>query len=104
MKYNIVLTASFYKDAEEISHYITYRLGAPKAAERLVADAYQSIKSLANSPCSGRVFTLSDGTSTVYRRINIRNYALFYSVDERTNTVYIQRFIYGRRNLDQILT
>jgi len=103
MSYKIVMVSSFYKDANEIFFYISQRLGAQQAAEGLLEQVYQKAKKLADSPALGRVFILTDGTKTEFRRINVRNYSMFYYVNEEKHTIEIRRLIYSRRNLELIL-
>jgi len=103
MPYEVVLVSSFYKDASEIYDYISQRLGAPQAAERLIDEAYRRAKGLSETPTIGRIFVTSNGTPTKFRRINIRNYSMFYYINEDEHTVEVHRFIYGRRNLELIL-
>ena len=103
MSYNVVLVSSFYKDANEIYEYLSQRLGAQQAAERLLEESYRRAQKLADSPTLGRIFILADGTQTKFRRVNIRNYALFYYINEEEQTVEIHRLIYSRRNLELIL-
>ena len=33
-----------------------------------------------------------------YRKITVKNYIVFYRVDDKANTIYIMRVIYGRRD------
>ena len=103
MPYNVVLVPSFHRDAWSVFSYISQRLGAPQAAERLLEEAERRAQRLADFPTQGKIFVLSDGTQTKYRRINVRNYAMFYRINEETHTVEIHRFIYGRRNLELLL-
>lgn len=41
--------------------------------------------------------------SKEYRKAVIKNYIMFYSVDEVKQTIYIMRFIYGRRDYINLL-
>ena len=41
--------------------------------------------------------------SKKYRKAVIKNYIMFYRVDEEKQTIYIMRFIYGRRDYINLL-
>lgn len=41
--------------------------------------------------------------SKEYRKAVIKNYIMFYRVDEVKQTIYIMRFIYGRRDYINLL-
>ena len=38
-----------------------------------------------------------------YRWVGIKNYIVFYTVDEASKNVYVERILYGRRDWQQIL-
>lgn len=41
--------------------------------------------------------------SKKYKKAVIKNYIMFYRVDEEKQTIYIMRFIYGRRDYINLL-
>ena len=38
-----------------------------------------------------------------YRKAIIKNYIMFYRADEENDTVYIMRFLYGRRDYIRLI-
>jgi len=38
-----------------------------------------------------------------YRKALIKNYIMFYRVDDKTRTIYVMRFIYGGRDYIKLL-
>ena len=73
-------------------------MSAPKAANDLLDDILKCYDSISLNPL---MYVLCDNyrlKSKEYRKAVIKNYIMFYRVDEVKQTIYIMRFIYGRRD------
>jgi plasmid stabilization system protein ParE len=76
-------------------------LQAPAASERLKDEIKRTYKNLKQNPFMYPVVPSNDLASMGFRFIMVKNYMLFYIVEEKQ--VNIIRFLYGRRNWINIL-
>lgn len=88
-------------DMLEIVKYISDKLKNPDAALRLANEFIDSAQSICVFPYSHNVYTPIKPLEAEYRRIIVKNYMMFYTVDENTKTVTIMRVIYAKRNMNE---
>ena len=100
-KYELRYLPIFSADLTEAVMYISNVLHNPQAAERLVSDTEKAILERLNSPLSHQPYQSVRKRKHTYYRINIRNFSVFYVVID--NIMEVRRFIYGKRNIDNIL-
>jgi toxin ParE1/3/4 len=84
-------------------HYIAENLQNPIAAKRLFAEYEKTTKFLVDMPY---VFALVHDEYLAKRGIRsvpVKNYQVFYSIQETDKKVLILRFLYGRRDWQHIL-
>lgn len=91
------------RDIADAVNYIADELLAPKAALDLLDALDKSISRLKDFPYSCRVYQSVKPLEQEYRIILVKNYAVFYTVDEQKNLVEITRVIYAKRDLDKQL-
>jgi plasmid stabilization system protein ParE len=91
------------RDIAEAALYIAETLSAPKAAIDLLEALDVAISRLKELPYSCRVYQPAKPLDLEYRILHVKNYAVFYTVNEQEKTVEICRVIYAKRNLDQQL-
>ncbi|MGB4313387.1 MAG: type II toxin-antitoxin system RelE/ParE family toxin [Natronincolaceae bacterium] len=91
------------RDITDIVNYIAETLAAPKAALDLLKALHESISRLKDFPYSCRVYQPVKPLEQEYRILTIKNYAVFYTVNEQDKLVEIYRVIYAKRNLDKQL-
>ena len=103
MAYKLQTTEQADHDIREIIEYMVVQLTAPKAAivfkQKLLA-CYHLLK---DHPL---LFALCPDETLAklgYRFVPVKNYILFYRVDEDTKTVYISRVVYGKRKYSELL-
>lgn len=103
MKYNVVIERTAETDLLEILNYITNTLKEPKIA----SDIYRSIKneiiSLEHMPFRFQIVNEEPFRSIGVRRILVKNYSVFYIIDEEKKTVHIFRVLYARREWQNLL-
>lgn len=92
------------RDLTEIVSYIANCLQNPTAAYRLAEQIVEAADRLANYPYSNPVYRPVSPMRCEYRRVNVNNYLLFYTVEEEKQTVTVQRIIYGNRDCDALMT
>ena len=103
MNYNLVITKPAEKDLADILQYISKDLSAPKAANDLLDDILKCYDNISLNPL---MYALCDNDRLKikkYRKAVIKNYIMFYRVDEEKQKIYIMRFVYGRRDYINLL-
>lgn len=90
-------------DMIEIIRYIGAELKNPMAAEGLAADLIKAADSIAAHPYAYPVYTPIRPLKREYRKLLVKNYIIFYWVDEEKKTVTIARAVYAKRALSRIL-
>ena len=108
MTYKIEYLPSALLDLTEIADYIGGKLNNPEAADRLSETIVSTIEKLTDMPYRYPVYypvaTFSvKPLKMEYRKMVIKNYLVFYWVNEEKHLVTIARVIYGGRNIDNIL-
>ena len=88
-------------DLKEIVRYITYKLEAPRAAERLISKIEREMKKIADNPYRCHIFSSAEKLKQEYRVLHVDNYSLFYVVEQEKVEIY--RVIHARRDVLQIL-
>ncbi len=95
MKYKIEITQEAEKDFENIFTYISETLCNKQAALRI-----RSLTDMPNSyPKVKDMYLKKMGL----RFITVKNYIVFYTVEDEECKVYIVRILYGKRNWVKIL-
>ena len=103
MNYDIRITRAAEKDLNSAVDYIEFVLLNPQAADALLDEAESKIGELSVFP---EKFGLVDDPVLKdwgIRFTLVKNYIAFYVVSEENRTVYIVRFLYGKRNWISIL-
>ncbi len=99
--YNLEFLPSAKNDMLEIVKYISAELKNPVAASKLAEEFIASAENICIFPYSNNVYTPIKSLEKEYRRIIVKNYMMFYTVDEKTKTVTIMRVIYAKRDIDK---
>lgn len=98
MKYDVVVTNPAQDDLEEILNYISVDLSAPKSAIEMLNKIKSIFENLSINPLMYPLCNIDNLKAKNYRKAVINNYLMFYRVDDKNETIYIMRFIYGRRD------
>jgi plasmid stabilization system protein ParE len=103
MNYNIHISRAAERDLNNAADYIEFVLLNPQATNDLLDEAENKIGELSTFP---EKFALVD--DPVLKAWGIRftlmkNYIAFYVVSEENRTVYVVRFLYGKRDWITIL-
>ena len=104
MKYAIEYLPSALEDLKEIIRYIAHTLQNPKAAERLGLEIIKKTDLLADFPYSAPRYTPIKPLEYEYRKLLVKNYFVFYRIDETKKTVTVARVIYAKRNTASVAT
>ena len=101
--YFLNITEVAEEDILSAIKYIAYVLKAPMAANRLLDDIEKQEKTLENTP---NIYPFVPDKYLAKNGIKfalIKNYILFYVVNEDEKTVNVIRFLYGRRDWKNII-
>lgn len=103
MPYQIEYLPSALRDLTEIATYIGIRLQNPSAADKLAEQIVSTVEQLTVMPYRYPIYYPVKPLKREYRKIVVKNYLVFYWVDEEKHLVTIARVIYGGRNTDDVL-
>ena len=103
MKYKIEITQEAEKDFENIFTYISETLCNKQAALRMISLLDKNIRSLTDMPNSYPKVKDMYLKKMGLRFITVKNYIVFYTVEDEERKVYIVRILYGKRNWVKIL-
>jgi len=103
MKYSLYITDIAEKDILATVRYIANTLKNPIAANNLLDEIERYEKILEDTP--GMYPFVQDEylAAKGLKYLAIKNFLLFYTIDEKSKTVKIIRFLYGRRDWKNIL-
>ena len=104
MSYSLYITDIAEEDISASVTYIADALKNPIAANNLLDEIERHEKILGETP---NIYPLVRDESLARKGLRyamIKNYLLFYVVDENSKTVTVIRFLHGRRNWKSILT
>lgn len=89
------------QDLINIASYLAEVLKAPKAAIDFIDAVEIGIKRLAEFPFSCRVYTPINKLETEYRMLQVKNYAVLYTIVEQT--VEIHRVVFAKMDLTKVI-
>ncbi|GHT98884.1 hypothetical protein FACS1894142_5800 [Spirochaetia bacterium] len=90
-------------DFDSSYEYIKEKLEAPRAAEKLFDELINKLDYICKAPFSRPLVQDKHLASLGIRSIKIKNYVLYFNVDEESNTINALRFLYNKRNWIKIL-
>ena len=91
------------QDLTEIARYISHELCNPSAAEKLSNKMIKAADSLIDFPYSNSVHVTAKPLKQEYRKLIVRNYIMFYWIEEKEKLITIARVIYARRDYEKIM-
>lgn len=101
--YKIEYLPAALKDLTEIALYISNVLQNKKAALDLTQEIVGKVDGLACFPYKNAVYMPIRPLKYEYRRMTVKNYLVFYRVDEDLKQITVVRVIYARRNIGKLL-
>ena len=103
MTFQLHITSRAQADIEKAAEHIEFVLKNPQAADALIDAVEAEITSLSAMP--ERYALVDDDVLSSWgiRFVRIKNYLVFYRVDNSAGIVYIVRFLYGKSNWVSIL-
>ena len=101
--YELIVVPEAQYDIREILLYIVDELAAPQAALSLNEDLRHGIKSLSFMPKRTKPIEEQPWGEMGVRKIRIRNYYIYYWIDEENKTIKIIAVIYTRMDQEEQL-
>lgn len=102
-KYRVDVSESAENDLKEIVRYITAQLSAPISALSMIELFEEALAGLADMP-QRYPFVADERLEQLgHRKLLLKNYVVFYTIDESHKVVDIERILYGRRDWLRIL-
>ena len=102
-KYRVYISEPAENDLRNIVRYISAQLSAPITALKMMDIIEKAINELAFMPqkCP---FVVDERLAMLgYHKLIIKNYIVFFTMDEQLKVVDIERILYARRNWRHIL-
>jgi len=90
-------------DIDQSYAYIKDTLEAPMAAENLFSELYEKINEVLKNPYKRALVQDKYLASLGIRSINVKNYHLYYTIDEKQNLINFIRFLHQLRDRITIL-
>lgn len=96
--YKIIITPDAENDLLELRNYITEVLRSRETAKRYIHTIRTEIGSLSKIPARYKPVDDEPWHSRGIRRIIVKNFFVYYRIDEEEKMVFILNVIYARRN------
>jgi len=101
--YQLKFLPTARQDMSDIVRYISHELHSPKAAEAFADEMIKAVEGLCEYPYINSVHQSIKPLKYEYRKLLVKNYIMFYWVDEKDKQVTIARVIYARRDYEKRL-
>ena len=101
--YKIRLAKPAENDLRDIARYISAQLNAPITALDMIQTIKKGIAKLQTTALAHPLVRDDRLAALGYRPLVIKNYIVFYIVNEKDKSVCVDRILYGRRDWQNIL-
>jgi len=101
--YKLRFSKLYREDVDLSYNYIKNKLEAPMAADSLIIEILEKLNKIKENPNIRPLVQDKFLASLGYRSINVKNYILFYIINNDNKSIKIVRFIYKKRNWINIL-
>ena len=102
-KYRIEVSETAERDLENIISYLRYNLSGDIVADKYKILFKQALKSLEDEAGLMPILSKELTGHENIRKINVRNYMIFYTVDEETSSAYVVRIGHGFMDWEKYL-
>lgn len=101
--YAIIITPDAETDLYSIFEYIAYNLKVPDTAIRYIRDLRTGIQKLAYMPTRIEAIPREPWHHLGLRKILVKNFLVYFIINETKKTVYVLAVIYSKRNQIDVL-
>lgn len=103
MNYSVNISQPAEEDLNQIVDYIVVQLAAPAAALDFIECFSSAVSSLKSYPHRCSMVRDEEFQLHGFRKIFVKNYIVFFTINKTEQTVYINRVLYNRRNWTDII-
>lgn len=96
--YRVEVSEPAENDLQDIIQYIYAQLSAPVTAITMIDFIEEALTGLADLPHKCPFVKDERLASMGYRKLYIKNYIAFFTIDERVKVVNVERILYARRD------
>lgn len=97
-KYKVIITPQAQQHLKGIRDYILYELKSPIAAKNTLLLLKSEIESLEYMPNRFPLVNEIRQNENNIHKISVKNFLIYFTVDENESTVYVFAVIYARRD------
>lgn len=101
--YKLVYLPIAKSDIDNIIHYIAINLQNKSTAKKLAESFIDGANSILNFPYGSSIYQPMGILKNEYRSIRIKNFLMFYTINEKEKLVIVVRVLYQKRNINNIL-
>ncbi len=101
--YRVDVSESAENDLRNIVRYINAQLSAPMTASKMMTTVEEAIADLMVIPQKHPPVTDERLAMIGYRKLLVKNYIVFFMIDEKSKVVDVERILYARRDWHHIL-
>jgi plasmid stabilization system protein ParE len=101
--YSIEISEPAENDLRDIILYISSQLSAPMTVMTMVDTIEEALLGLSEMPQKSPAVRDDRLVSMGYRKLLIKNYVVFFTIDEQSQVVNLERILYARRDWLRIL-
>ena len=101
--YKIKITSQAQSQLKEIAQYISITLQSPTTAVKMLDTLEKEILSLADLPNRIALIQEEPWRSQGIHKMTVKNYLVYFWVNEELHIVQITAVVYGRRDQKQLL-
>lgn len=102
-RYRVDVSAPAESDLRDIVRYISAQLSAPMTATKMMDTIEEAVSGLADMPQKYPPVADERLASLGYRKLVVKNYIVFFTIDEKSTVVDVERILYVRRDWLRIL-
>ena len=103
VRYRVDVSEPAENDMRDIVRYISSQLSAPMTALKMMETIENAIAELSRMPQSYPPVTDDRLASMGYRKLVVKSYIVFFTINEKEKVVDVERILYGRREWLRIL-
>ena len=103
VKYRVDVSDPAEEDLRDIVRYISSQLSAPITAAKMMDTIEEALTKLSDMPESYPLVRDERLATMGYRRLEVKNYTAFFTINEKEKTVDIERILYARRDWANLL-
>jgi len=101
--YRIDVSEPAENDLRNIVRYISARLFAPLSPAYMMDAIEETIKSLVSMPQSSPNVSDERLSTMGYHKLSVKNHIVFFTIDEKSKVVNVERILYTKRIWHHIL-